>query len=79
MHKPKLRLEMLAVESFTTDAGAGAARGTVDAHAKPTETCGPCSIVPESQDCPATIYPVATCNQYSCDPGCQPLTYTCEP
>lgn len=78
MHKLKLHPEMLRVESFAVTSAAGAARGTVDAHAKPTQPATGCPIVPESQNCPATIYQVATC-QYSCDGGCFPLTSTCEP
>ncbi len=79
MHKLKLHPEMLHVESFSTDATAPAARGTVDAHAKPTQLATGCPvIVPESETCPATYNQAATC-AYSCDGGCFPLTFTCEP
>lgn len=78
MHKLTLQPEMLRVESFATDAGSRSGRGTVDAHAKPTQLATGCPVVPESQDCPATYNQADTC-AYSCGGGCFPLTSVCEP
>jgi hypothetical protein len=78
MNKLKLHPEMLAVESFPTDARVPAARGTVEAHAKPTQLADGCTVVPESQNCPATYNQADTC-AYSCGGGCFPLTSVCEP
>lgn len=79
MHKLKLNPEMLRVESFPTGSGGPAARGTVDAHAKPTQPATGCPVVvPESQNCPATYNQADTC-AYSCDGGCFPLSFTCVP
>jgi hypothetical protein len=77
MNKLKLDPEMLRVESFPTDATGPATRGTVDAHAKPTQLADGCpTVVPESETCPATYNQAATC-AYSCDGGCFPLSSTC--
>jgi hypothetical protein len=65
MHKLKLHPEMLAVESFTMDAGDGAARGTVNARAGTTIDGGDTDldILTCAGSCPA-----------DCD-GVQALTY----
>jgi hypothetical protein len=77
MRKRKLHPELLAVESFPTDARGPAGRGTVNAHARPTQPAAGCpTVVPESETCPATYNQAATC-AYSCDGGCFPLSATC--
>jgi hypothetical protein len=83
MHKLKLDLDQLSVESFGTDPFEGARRGTVEAHSQLCslyETC-PVSCNDTCGTCDPSCVSCVSCNQTcynTCGPSCYGTCATCQ-
>ena len=80
MHKLKLELDHLSVESFDTNAPEGARRGTVEAH-RPTlvGTCDSCfeTNCTCAPSCVSCVSCFNTCGN-TCGPSCYGTCETCQ-
>ena len=80
MHKLKLELDQLSVESFDVTTREGTPRGTVEAHGPtPVGTCNSCFETDCTCDpsCASCVSCYNTCNN-TCGPSCYGTCATCQ-